>query len=138
MVNRETGIRKVAEKALQQLNNELNELIEERVKELRRSEEGFRLMVDSVKDYAIFMLDRNGTIISWNKGAELLKGYKAEEIIGQHFSRFFTKEDIAAGKPSLLLKTTIETGQAESEGWRVRKDGTRFFCGCCDDLHIRW
>ncbi len=127
VVNRETGIRKVAEKALQQLNNELNELIEERVKELRRSEEGFRLMVDSVKDYAIFMLDRNGTIISWNKGAELLKGYKAEEIIGQHFSRFFTKEDIAAGKPSLLLKTTIETGQAESEGWRVRKDGTRFF-----------
>ena len=126
VVNREAGIRKQAEEALKQLNNELNVRIEERVEALRKSEESFRLMVESVKDYAIIMLDCNGKIISWNKGAELLKGYKAEEIIGQSFSLFFTETDIATGKPSLLLRTAADQGKAKDEGWRVRKDGTRF------------
>jgi len=125
-INSEVAVRKKAEKAVRQLNSELNVRIEERVEELRKSEEGFRLIVESVKDYAIIMLDTNGTITSWNTGAELLKGYKADEIIGQNFSRFFTTEDIAAGKPSLLLKTALEQGRVEDEGWRVRKDGTRF------------
>ena len=127
VVNRETGIRKLAEEALQQLNNELNVRIEERVEALRKSEESYKLMVGSVKDYAIFMLDLNGNVISWNTGAELLKGYKAEEIIGQNFSLFFTKEDLATGKPYLLLKTAIENGRVEDEGLRVRKDGSLFF-----------
>ena len=126
-VNREVAIRKQSEEAVRQLNSELNVRIEERVEALRKSEEGFRLMVENVKDYAIYMLDGNGNVISWNTGAELLKGYKPEEIIGQNFSLFFTTEDIAAAKPSLLLKTALEKGRLEDEGWRVRKDGSRFF-----------
>ncbi|MEI7708182.1 MAG: GAF domain-containing protein [Chlorobium sp.] len=127
VVNREVGKRKRAEEELLQLNSELNSRIEKRIEELRKSEETFRLMVESVKDYAIYMLDRNGEVLSWNKGAEFLKGYKAEEIIGENFSRFFTEEDIAAGKPSLLLRTAVEQGKVEDEGLRVRKDGKRFF-----------
>lgn len=127
VVNREVGLRRVTEEKLAQLNSELTVRIEERVEELRKSEEGFRLMVESVKDYAIFMLNGNGDVLSWNTGAELLKGYTPEEIVGQNFSRFFTEEDIAAGKPSLLLKTAAEQGRVEDEGWRVRKDGRRFF-----------
>ena len=126
-VSREVAVRKKAEEAVRQLNSELNVRIEERVQELHKSEEGFRMMVESVKDYAIIMLNTNGTIISWNTGAELLTGYKADEIIGQNFSRFFITEDIAAGKPSWLLKTALEQGRVEDEGWRVRKDGSRFF-----------
>ncbi len=125
-INREAGKRKRAEEELQQLNSKLNSRIEEGVDEMRKIDESFRLMVESVKDYAIYMLDRKGDVLSWNKGAEYLKGYKAEEIIGQNFSRFFTEEDIAAGKPSLLLRTAVEEGKVEEEGWRVRKDGTRF------------
>ena len=127
VVIQEVNKRKRAEEELHQLNRELNERIEKRVEELRKSEEVFRLMVESVKDYAIYMLDRDGNIIIWNKGAELLKGYKAKDIIGQNFSLFFTKEDISAGKPSRLLKTTLEQGKVQDEGWRVRKDGTLFF-----------
>ena len=127
VVKREAGKRMHAEEALRQLNNELNVRIEERVEELRKSEEGFSLMVESVKDYAIFMLDMNGNVLSWNKGAELLKGYRAEEIIGKNFSRFFSEDDIAANKPSLLLKIAAEQGSAKDEGWRVRKDGSRFY-----------
>ncbi len=93
---------------------------------LRASEEQFRLLVEGVKDYAIFMLDPQGNVTSWNKGAEIMKGYRAEEIIGQHFSRFYPEEDIRAGVPELLLKTSAAQGRVESEGWRVRKDGTRF------------
>ncbi|MEI7825537.1 MAG: CHASE3 domain-containing protein, partial [Chlorobiaceae bacterium] len=126
VVNREVGVRKRAEEAVQQLNSELNVRIEERVEALRKSEEGFRLMVESVKDYAIIMLNGNGTITSWNTGAELLTGYRAGEMIGQNVSLFFTMEDIAAGKPSLLLNTAVEQGRVEDEGWRVRKDGSRF------------
>ncbi|HLZ11033.1 MAG TPA: PAS domain S-box protein [Candidatus Acidoferrum sp.] len=94
---------------------------------LRQSEERFRLMVSNVKDYAIFMLDPEGRVISWNDGAKKIKGYGAEEIIGQHFSRFYLPEDLAAGKPALELKVATEEGRFEEEGWRVCKDGSQFW-----------
>jgi PAS domain S-box-containing protein len=94
---------------------------------LRESEARFRLLVDSVRDYAIFMLDVNGNVRSWNAGAEALKGYKAEEIIGRHFCTFYTPEDQAAGKPAWELRTARQEGRIEDEGWRVRKDGTLFW-----------
>jgi len=94
---------------------------------LRESEESFRLLVEGVQDYAIFMIDPNGYCISWNPGAERIKGYKREEIIGQHFSRFYTAADIEAGKPELELQVAGATGRYEDEGWRVRKDGSLFW-----------
>jgi PAS domain S-box-containing protein len=94
---------------------------------LRESEERFRLMATRVKEYAILMLDPGGRISSWNAGAERIKGYTAEEIIGQHFSRFYSAEDIARGKPDYELKMAAQQGQFEDEGWRVRKDGARFW-----------
>ncbi|MFE3451219.1 PAS domain S-box protein [Nonomuraea sp. NPDC059194] len=94
---------------------------------LRESEELFRLLVQSVVDYAIFMLDPTGRIASWNAGAQRIKGYAAEEIIGSHFSIFYPPEDVAAGKPQRELETAIVDGRLEDEGWRVRKDGTRFW-----------
>src|SRR6266480_4599666 len=93
----------------------------------RDSEELFTALVKGVTDYAIFMLDPEGRIVSWNPGAQRSKGYAAEEIIGQHFSRFYSDEDRAAGLPQKALKTALEKGKYEAEGWRVRKDGTRFF-----------
>ena len=93
----------------------------------RSIEERFRALVSSVKDYAIFMLDPSGKIETWNAGAERTKGYLAEEIIGQHMSRFYTPEDLARGLPAKLLAQAIRDGRVESEGWRVRKDGTRFW-----------
>jgi PAS domain S-box-containing protein len=80
-----------------------------------------------VKDYAIFMLDTRGRIVTWNPGAEKIKGYRASEIIGQHFSKFYLPDDIAAGKPETELNTAAVEGQCEEEGWRVRKDGSRFW-----------
>jgi PAS domain S-box-containing protein len=94
---------------------------------LAQSEEKFRLLVGGVVDYAIFMLDREGIVTSWNAGAERIKGYKPEEVIGKHFSRFFIPEDVAAGKPWEELDSARSTGRSESEGWRVRKDGQRFW-----------
>ncbi|MEU7785258.1 PAS domain S-box protein [Amycolatopsis sp. NPDC049159] len=94
---------------------------------LRESEERFRLLVQSVVDYAIFVLDPQGRISSWNAGAERIKGYRAEEIIGQHFSVFYPAEDVAAGKPAWELEVAAAEGRLEDEGWRVRKDGTRFW-----------
>ncbi|HEX7652144.1 MAG TPA: PAS domain S-box protein, partial [Verrucomicrobiae bacterium] len=94
---------------------------------LRESEERFRLMIDAVRDYAMFMLDSRGHIATWNHGAEQLKGYTAAEIIGQHFSRFYPAEDVANGKPDRLLARALADGKVLDEGWRVRKDGTRFF-----------
>ena len=87
----------------------------------------FRALVSSVKDYAIFMLDPSGRIETWNIGAERTKGYTADEIIGQHMSRFYTPEDLARGLPGRLLDQAAREGRVESEGWRVRKDGTRFW-----------
>jgi PAS domain S-box-containing protein len=87
----------------------------------------FRLLVDSITDYAIYMLDANGVVTTWNKGAEHIKGYKAGEIIGRHFSIFYTPEDRASGLPQRALTAALRDGRFESEGWRVRKDGSRFW-----------
>src|SRR5262245_53687172 len=87
----------------------------------------FRLLVESVKDYAIFMLDPGGHVISWNEGAERVKQYRREEILGQHFSVFYPEEDKRARKPEHELEVAVKEGRIEDEGWRVRKDGTRFW-----------
>jgi PAS domain S-box-containing protein len=89
--------------------------------------EPFRLFVESVQDYAMFMLEPDGRVATWNAGAERTKGYKPSEIIGQHFSRFYSEEDVRDGYPQRLLDLAIEEGYAEDEGWRVRKDGSRFW-----------
>jgi PAS domain S-box-containing protein len=83
--------------------------------------------VEGTKDYAIFLLDQHGNIASWNPGAERIKQYRAEEIIGQHFSRFYPAEDVQSGKPSFELQVAAAEGRYEEEGWRVRKDGSRFW-----------
>jgi two-component system cell cycle sensor histidine kinase/response regulator CckA len=93
----------------------------------RESEQRFRLLVESVKDYAIFMLDTNGFIVSWNAGAEHIMGYKSEEIIGKHFSTFYPEEDIEHGRPQHNLGIAVAEGRYEDEGWRVRKDGSKFW-----------
>ncbi len=85
------------------------------------------MLIDAVKDYAIFMLDAQGYVISWNSGAERIKGYTAAEIIGQHFSRFYPPEDQANHKPEHALATATSVGRYEDINWRVRKDGTRFW-----------
>jgi PAS domain S-box-containing protein len=87
----------------------------------------FRLLVDNVKEYAIFLLDSHGNVVSWNHGAERIKGYSADEIIGRHLSVFYTEEDVKDGRPERNLALADRTGQATDEGWRVRKDGSRFF-----------
>lgn len=95
--------------------------------QLRDSEENLRLLVDAVKDYAMFALDTDGRVTSWNAGAARIKGYCAEEIIGQHFSCFYTLEDIEQGKPQRKLSLAAAQGRIEDEGWRVRKDGSKFW-----------
>ena len=85
------------------------------------------LLIQGVVDYAIYMLDPDGRVVSWNPGAERIKGYTAEEIIGEHFSRFYTDEDRAAGVPEQALRMAAETGRFSAEGWRCRKDGSRFW-----------
>jgi PAS domain S-box-containing protein len=94
---------------------------------LLNAERTFRILVQGVTDYAIFLLDPEGRVANWNAGAQRIKGYTPEEIVGQHFSRFYTPEDSEAGVPKRALETARETGRYESEGWRVRKDGTRFW-----------
>ncbi|HET6390406.1 PAS domain S-box protein [Hyphomicrobium sp.] len=94
---------------------------------LRESERQFRMLVSAVIDYALFMLDPNGVVVSWNSGAAKIKGYRSEEVIGSHFSRFYTEEDRLAGGPARALYTAAHEGRFEGEGWRVRKDGTRFW-----------
>ncbi|SPK74630.1 Two-component regulatory system protein signal transduction histidine kinase ATPase (plasmid) [Cupriavidus taiwanensis] len=94
---------------------------------LRQSEESLRLLVEGVKDYALFMLDPGGHIVSWNSGASYIKGYRRDEIIGRHFSLFYPQEDVAAGKPARHLDLARRAGRIEDEGWRVRKDGSLFW-----------
>jgi len=94
---------------------------------LRDSEERFRLIVSNIKDYAIIVLNPEGQVISWNGGAQRIKGYSADEIMGQHFSVFYPPEDVAVGKPTIELKSSREEGRFEDESWRVRKDGSRFW-----------
>jgi PAS domain S-box-containing protein len=94
---------------------------------LRDSEEKYRLLLDGVQNYAIFMMDQRGRIVSWNAGAERIKGYSADEIIGYNFSCFFPPEDIERGRPEEVLRITAATGRHEEQGMRLRKDGSRFF-----------
>jgi PAS domain S-box-containing protein len=94
---------------------------------LRQNEERFRLLVEGVQDYAIFMFDPEGRVASWNEGAHRIKGYGQQEILGRHFSVFYPKEDIKRGKPERALEVAREKGTYEEEGWRVRKDGSRFW-----------
>jgi PAS domain S-box-containing protein len=112
---------------LQKHRDHLQELVDEKTRELRRSEERYRLLVDGVKDCANLMLDENGCIMTWNQGAERLKGYAADEIVGRHFSIFYPPDAVAAGKPEAQMAQAKEKGRIEDEGWRVRKDGSRFW-----------
>jgi PAS domain S-box-containing protein len=132
--------RKQAEDAIRQLNETLEQRVEQRSQlmmqaftELRASEDRFRLLVQGVADYAIFMLDPNGFVTNWNAGAARIKGYTAEEIVGHHFSRFYAEEDQQRRLPQTVLETARRTGKYEAEGWRVRKDGTKFWANVVID-----
>src|SRR5690606_6413698 len=92
-----------------------------------RTLELYRLVVDSIPDYAIVAVDPDGVILSWNAGAEHLKGYRSEEIVGRHHSVFYPPEEIAAGRPARELETALRRGRSEAERWCVRKDGSRFW-----------
>jgi PAS domain S-box-containing protein len=129
-----------AERALRQLNQALEERVDDRTRQLgeahaglRESERRFRLFVQRVTDYAIFMMDPEGFITEWNAGAERIKGYGAAEVIGKHFSQFYTAEDRADGVPTRALATAAQEGRFETDGWRVRKDGTRFWANVVID-----
>src|SRR5262249_20758527 len=93
----------------------------------RAAEQRFQLVVESIKDYAIFMLDPSGHIATWNEGAKLIKGYLQEDVIGRDMSIFYLREDLARGKPRALLDAALAEGRVEDEGWRLRKDGSRFW-----------
>src|SRR5581483_4252711 len=94
---------------------------------VRESDDRLHLLIDSVTDYAIFMLDPSGRILTWNEGAQRLKGYGADEAIGKHFSIFYPSEDVAVGKPQRMLEMAVASGRVEEEGWRVRRNGERFW-----------
>ena len=102
-------------------------MTKDNIDELRRSHEQFRLLVQGVADYAIYMLDPEGNVSSWNSGAERIKGYLPDEIIGSHYSAFYTPEDVARREPWDNLRAAFDVGRLETEGWRVRKDGSRFW-----------
>ena len=113
-------------RAVLEINNDITERKRAQAA-LRLSEERLNLLTQGVKDHAIFMLDTEGRVATWNKGAELLKGYAAEEIIGQHFANFYTPGAIADGTPAQELRIAVEQGYCENEGWRLRKNGSRFW-----------
>ncbi len=133
--------RKRAEEEIKRLNEDLENRVVERTarleaavaelksseQTLRESEERFRLLVEGVKDYAIFMLDPEGHVASWNEGARRIKGYRQEEILGRHFSVFYPQEDIERSKPEYELRVVEAEGVYEEEGWRVREDGSKFW-----------
>jgi PAS domain S-box-containing protein len=140
--------RRQTEEALVQVKSELEVRVEERTaelkkanqiltdeitqrkktaEELRRSEERFRLLVESVDEYAIFMLDPSGRVMSWNAGAEKINGYRADEVLGQHFSGFYVPEEPGQNRAQMALDTAVADGRFEEEGWRIRKDGSRFW-----------
>ncbi|MGH9432839.1 MAG: PAS domain S-box protein, partial [Terriglobia bacterium] len=144
---RDISERKEAERKIRVLNEELERRVVERTaqleaanqnlqmeiterrraeKILRRSQERFQLLVEGVRDYAIFILDPAGCVGSWNAGAERITGFRAEEVLGRHYSCFYTPEDVNAGRPRLTLELTEREGRFEEEIWRVRKDGSRF------------
>jgi PAS domain S-box-containing protein len=139
-VTRDVTDRKESGNALRQLNIELEEKVSERTRELedaihqlQKSERSFELLVDSVTDYAIYMLDPTGQIVSWNSGARRIKGYETAEIIGKNFECFYSAEDRASGIPAAGLRTAARDGRLETEGWRMRKDGTRFWANVIID-----
>jgi PAS domain S-box-containing protein len=115
-----------------ELNARTREL-EGTLERLRESERSFELLVDSVTDYALYMLDPTGRIVSWNSGARRIKGYDAAEIIGKNFECFYSEQDRAAGIPAAGLRTAAREGRLETEGWRLRKDGTRFWANVIID-----
>jgi len=119
--------RRRAMDALRESNDELERRVLEQTWELRRSEETFRLLVEGIQDYAIFMLDQDGKIVSWNKGAERINGYSAGEIIGHHISRLYPADEVERSSPQQKLALAKAQGRCEDEGWRLRKDGTRFW-----------
>jgi PAS domain S-box-containing protein len=119
---RDISLRKEAEKHLAQI--EVGRRLTEDA--LRESEESYRILLDGIQNYAIFMMDPRGQVVSWNAGAERIKGYTADQIIGHPFSCFFTPEDIERGRPAEILRMTAASGQHEEQGMRVRKDGSRF------------
>jgi PAS domain S-box-containing protein len=132
---------KATEIELRRLNDTLERRVEERTVEVRQavqqltdSERQLRLMVQAVTDYALFRLDRDGIVSTWNAGAERIKGYRAGEIIGSHFSRFYTEEDRARGVPEHALAVAATEGRFEAEGWRLRRDGTRFWANVVIDV----
>ena len=94
---------------------------------LQTTAEHFRMLVENMKDYAIIILDTNGRVASWNPGSEIIMGYRSDEIIGQHFSRFFPSEEVQRGRPEKELKVATAEGRSEDEGWRIRKDRSRFW-----------
>lgn len=148
VVERDITARKLAEIELRRSHEELEERIRERTRELadtnqelraeiaerlkseaaaKESEERFRLLVEGVQDYAIYMLDPTGHILSWNVGAERIKGYAAREVLGKHFSMFYSREDVSSGEAERALAIAAREGRHEDEGWRVRQDGSRFW-----------
>ncbi|MBV8589457.1 MAG: PAS domain S-box protein, partial [Acetobacteraceae bacterium] len=135
--NSDVTAQRQAEKALaaEQAGREriLERRLEERTAALRESEGRYHLLVESVTDYAIYMLDPQGYVRNWNAGAQRIKGYTAEEIVGRHFSRFYTEEDQAAGEPGRVLETAAREGRYEAQGWRVRKGGSRFWANVVID-----
>ena len=133
-VTRDLTERKQAEDALRESNNELERRVESRTAQVLRlsdeyrvSSERYRLMIECVKDYAIYTLDQRGCVTSWNEGAERIYGYTSSVILGQHRRIFFTKEDVARGLPQLELDEAARTGRFAEEAWRVRKDGSKFW-----------
>lgn len=112
------------------INQELRREIEDHgrtIEALQRSEERFRLLLESIRDHAIYMLDLDGRVLTWNSGAEQMTGYSRQEIMGKHFSVFYTPEDIRAAKPEAALRTAAEHGRYEQEGWRLHQNGSRFW-----------
>ena len=133
---KEVAARKLAEQGLVALNQTLEQRAEQRAKQLTASltkledtERRFRLLVEGVTDYAIYMLDPSGHVVNWNSGAERIKGYSRDFIIGHHFSMFYTADDQRTGVPQQALAQAAQTGKYEAEGWRMRSDGTRFWAG---------
>lgn len=118
---------------LRKLNEDLERQVQLRTEALKRSERQLAQLVNGIADCAIFMLDPSGRVATWNMGAERIKGYNAEEIIGHHFSQFYTPEDRAAGLPQRALDAIAVNGKFEGEGWRVRKDGSRFWASVLID-----
>ena len=137
-VGRVWSFRDITERVTTQ--RELNEILEQKVAErtaaLQRSEQRFEQLINGIRDCAIYMLDPSGHIVSWNPGAERIKGYTAAEIIGRHFSTFYTEEDRAGGAPARALQVATREGKFEAEVWRVRKDGTAFWANVLiDPIH---